>query len=198
MKRLAAAALVAAATLVVIAAAAVIYVKTTGLTARPHPGPFETRAARAVRSLAVPDDVRDQRNPIPASAEAIAEGTAHYADHCAVCHANDGSGNVQMGRGLWPKPPDMRQAVTQDLTDGELFYIIEEGVRFTGMPGWSTGTEEGTRASWQLVNFIRHLPRLTAEELEAMADMNPRPPSEIRQEIEEQRFLEGGAVPAAP
>jgi mono/diheme cytochrome c family protein len=198
MKGLASAALAAAATVIVIAGAVLLYVKTTGLTARPHPGSLETRAARALRSLAVPAAVRDQANPVPRSQEETAQGMAHYADHCAVCHANDGSGNVQMGRGLWPKPPDMREDATQQLSDGELFYIIEEGIRFTGMPGWSTGTEEGTRASWQLVNFIRHLPRITAAELEAMADMNPRPPSEIRQEIEEQRFLEGDALPAAP
>src|SRR5215204_5096493 len=83
---------------------------------------------------------------------------AHFADHCAVCHGNDGRGDTEMGRGLYPKAPDMRLDATQQLSDGELFYIIEHGIRFTGMPGWRTGTTAGEESSWHLVRFIRHLP----------------------------------------
>jgi mono/diheme cytochrome c family protein len=74
----------------------------------------------------------------------------HFADHCASCHANDGSGDTELGRNLWPKAPDMRAAPTQRLTDASCFYIIEHGVRFTGMPAWSTGTAAARRAagSW--------------------------------------------------
>jgi mono/diheme cytochrome c family protein len=125
----------------------------------------------------------------------LVEARAHYADHCAVCHANNGSGNTEMGRGLFPRAPDMRLASTQNLSDGELFWIIENGIRFTGMPGWSTGTNHGVEDSWKLVHFIRHLPTLTAEEISEMEGMNPRSPEEIRQELEEKRFLEGGDVP---
>ena len=71
-----------------------------------------------------------------ATPEVIAAGMAHYADHCAACHANDGSAETQIGLGMYPRPPDMRQPATQTLTDGELFYIIENGVRLTGMPAW--------------------------------------------------------------
>jgi len=118
---------------------------------------------------------------------------AHYADHCASCHANDGSGDTAIGRGLYPKAPDMRRPATQDLSDGELFHVIEHGIRFTGMPGWRTGTASGEDSSWKLVQFIRHLPRLTDSEIEAMKALNPRSPEEIRQEIEEERFLNQGA-----
>jgi mono/diheme cytochrome c family protein len=121
-------------------------------------------------------------------------GRAHFADHCASCHANDGSGDTEMGRNLFPKAPDMRLPATQSLTDGELFWIIEHGVRFTGMPGWSTGTKEGEVASWHLVHFIRHLPDITAAELEHMAERNPRSPEEVRQDIEAERFLRGEDV----
>jgi mono/diheme cytochrome c family protein len=169
----------------------VAYSVVTGLDARDRPGAIETRLARAVRGLAIPRAVRDRANPLEPSAEVVAEGMSHYADHCASCHANNGSGDTELGRGLFPKPPDMRLAATQDLTDGALFYIIEHGVRFTGMPGWSTGTESGENASWQLVHFIRRLPKLTDEELERMQAMNPRSPAEIRQELEEERFLRG-------
>ena len=100
---------------------------------------------------------------------------AHFADHCAFCHANDGSGSSEIGRGLYPKPPDMRAAATQGLTDGELFYIIENGVRFTGMPAFGTGKEDaaGEKLAWQLVLFIRHLPRITDEEISRMKQLNP-------------------------
>ena len=107
-----------------------------------------------------------------------------------------------MGNGLFPRAPDMRGRATQELTDGEIFYVIEHGVRFTGMPAWSTGTIEGEEGSWHLVNFIRRLPDLTEDDIAEMAAMNPRPPAEIRQEIEAERFLSGEdpapAQPSAP
>ena len=103
-----------------------------------------------------------------------------------------------MGRGLYPKPPDMRLPTTQALTDGELFYIIENGVRLTGMPAWSTGTDDGRQSTWHLVHFIRELPRLTSDQIERMKTLNPRSPDEIRQEIEEDRFLAGASGERKP
>ena len=129
-----------------LATAGLLYVRTTGLVARLEPGALETRIARGVRSLAIPREVSEQPNPVPATPESLADGRAHYADHCAVCHASDGSGETETGQGMWPKAPDMRLSATQDLSDGELFWIIENGIRFTGMPGWSTGTQEGEDA----------------------------------------------------
>ena len=187
---------------VALAAAAVWYARSSGLTALGQPNAVETRVARTVRRFAIPGEIRERQNPIRVSDDIIASGRAHFADHCASCHANDGSGNATMGRSLFPRAPDMRQTATQALTDGELFWIIENGIRFTGMPGWSTGTEEGTTASWHLVHFIRRLPNITEAELEAMESMNPRSPEEIRQEIEAERFLRGEDVtakePASP
>ena len=177
--------------------AGVGYLKATGLSARPTPGALETRAARAARRLAVPADVRNMVNPMASNADAIAEGRAHFADHCASCHANDGSGDTELGRGMFPKAPDMR-TVSQELTDGELFHAIEEGIRFTGMSAFGTGTQEGEDATWRLVHFIRHLPRITPEEVEEMKALNPRPPSEIRQEIEAEQFLRGDDLAPPP
>jgi len=62
----------------------------------------------------------------------------------------------------------MRQSQTQDLSDGELFYLIKNGVRFTGMPGWGGSDED----NWKLVLFIRHLAQLTPMELEFMREVN--------------------------
>jgi mono/diheme cytochrome c family protein len=179
--------------LVLVAAAALGYARVSGLESRSAPGPIETRVSRMTRRVAVPADLRLQPNPVASTPEALAEGRSHFADHCASCHANDGSGNTELGRGFYPKAPDMRLAATQDLTDGELFWVIENGIRFTGMPAWSTGTKAGEESSWRLVQFIRHLPALTPAELDAMTQLNPRSPAEIRQEIEEDRFLSEGA-----
>ena len=173
------------------AAAGIAYVRTTGLRADVSPGATEARVARAVRAFSITADDRNRRNPVPESAATVESGLEHFADHCANCHGNDGSGDTQYGRGLYPRPLDLRAAATQQLTDGELFYVIEHGIRFTGMPAFGTGQKEGEEASWQLVHFIRHLPRLTESERERMNALNPRSVEDVRQQLEEERFLKG-------
>ena len=185
---------------VVIGGIGLLYFLSSGVSAKEQPGRVEEFIARRVRNMAIARRAKSLTNPVEYSGEVIADGRAHFADHCATCHANDGSGKTTIGQGSWPKAPDMRRAPTQNLTDGELFWIIENGIRFTGMPAWSTGTKEGEEASWHLVHFIRRLPRLTPEELEEMESLNPKSPAEIRQLIEEEKFLkgEGDKPPAAP
>ena len=169
-----------------------------GISARGQPGRVETVVARTLRHLAIPRSARELKNPVARTPEVIAEGMAHFADHCAGCHANNGSGDTEVGRGLYPKPPDMRLNETQSLTDGELFYIIENGVRFTGMPAWSTGNEEGTHGTWHLVHFIRELPRVTSEQIEQMKKMNPRSPDELREEQEQEKVPSSGSDTTKP
>src|SRR6202795_1484681 len=170
-----------------------VYFVTAGVSARPQPGAVETFVARTVRNLAIGWHAGQPPNPVPNTEETIAEGRAHFADHCASCHANDGSGDTEMGRGLYPRAPDMRLAVTQKLEDHELFYIIENGIRLTGMPAWGTGKKAGEDESWRLVSFIRHLRQITPEEIEQMESLNPKSPEKIRQQIEEEKFLGGSA-----
>jgi mono/diheme cytochrome c family protein len=178
--------------LLIVAALAILfgYARLTGLSARDEPSEIEEVVADRVRLFAIPAAVKRTANPVAASAEAMADGLAHFADHCAVCHANDGSGDTMFGKGLYPRPPDLR-ADTQLLTDGELFYIIEHGIRFTGMPAFGNGTAGGEESSWRLVHFLRRLPHLTDEERERVAALAPRSPEQIRQEIEEEQFLKG-------
>jgi mono/diheme cytochrome c family protein len=169
-----------------------VYLVTADASARPQPGRIEMLAAHAIRGIAISTRARRLTNPVAVSDVVLKEGMEHFADHCAVCHGNDGSGDTEMGRGLFPRAPDMRLAATQNLSDGELFYIIENGVRLTGMPAWSTGTKEGETSSWHLVHFIRHLPKLSDEEIALMESLNPKSPEEVRQEIEAEKFLQGG------
>jgi mono/diheme cytochrome c family protein len=168
-----------------------VWFASQGISARPEPSAIEAAVARTARKYAIPRADRDRANPFLRTQGTIRAGLEHWADHCATCHGNDGSGATSIGQGLYPRAPDMRQSATQELTDGELFYIIENGVKLTGMPAWSTGTPEGEQDSWHLVNFIRHLRDLTEEELAEMADLNPRGPAEWRALEEERRFLAG-------
>jgi len=184
--------------IVVVCAAAgtVAYsIASRGLSTRVEPSRAEEILARSMRRLATPGAVRSRRNPVEASKEVLDEALGHFADHCAACHANDGSGDTEMGRSFYPKAPDMRRAATQSLTDGELFSIIENGIRLTGMPAWGTGTPDGERASWGLVHFVRRLPALTADEIGRMEKLNPKTPEQLREEEEIRRFLAGDDTP---
>ena len=180
-----------AALLGVLAIAGVVWMWSQGLGTRTPPGRIETSVSRAARLSMIPSNARFRANPHPANAEAVRAGMEHWADHCAGCHANNGSGDTTIGRGLYPPAPDMRHSNTQNLTDGELFYIIENGIKLTGMPAWSTGTQEGELQSWHLVQFIRRLPTISEAELAEMDEMNPRGPAAWRALEEERRFLSG-------
>jgi mono/diheme cytochrome c family protein len=162
-----------------------------GFSAHDEPSRLEVTAARALRHWAVPGELRAAKNPLPLTPEVLAEARAHFADHCAVCHGNDGKGESGMGKTMYPRTPDMTLPRTQNLSDGELFSIIENGVRLTGMPGFGSGTAESGRASWTLVHFVRHLPKLTAAELAEMETLNPKSPEEWQQIEDEAAFLEG-------
>jgi mono/diheme cytochrome c family protein len=148
-----------------------------------------------MRYLATPASARSQTNPVEPTRAVLEEGLEHFADHCATCHDNDGSGDTEIGRSFYPPAPDMRGVPTQTLTDGELFSIIENGIRLTGMPAWGTGTEQGQRGSWGLVHFIRRLPELSAEEIARMEELNPKSAQQFREEEKIRRFLAGEDPP---
>lgn len=168
-----------------------------GFSAQDKPTAVEAMVARAVRHWAVPSDLAGAKNPVPLTPRTLAEARAHFADHCATCHGNDGGGGA-LGTKMYPRAPDLRLARTQSLSDGELFSVIENGVRLTGMPGFGAGTAESAFGSWTLVHFIRHLPTLTPGELAEMQKLNPKSTEEWRQVQEEEAFLAGDNDKPAP
>jgi mono/diheme cytochrome c family protein len=169
-----------------------------GLSAREHPPRSEAFVARHLRHIAVPRAARDAANPASPTPEALARARSHFADHCASCHGNDGRGRTTLGENLYPKAPDMTLAGTQGLSDGEIFYIIENGVRFTGMPAWGEAGVHDTTESWELVQFIRHLPKITAQELVDMEALNPKTRRQFEEDEERRKFLAGeGDQPTA-
>ena len=184
------------AVIVVGAVSAGVMVVRGGFSARDEPSSAEKFIARRVRALAVPARARNAKNPVSLTPDVLADARAHFADHCAVCHANDGSGRTTIGENLYPKTPDMHLEDTQRLTDGDLYYIIQNGIRMTGMPAWGKEGDENDEDSWKLVHFIRRLNELTPAQLKAMKNANPKTPAEIQEDREDDEFLRGATAPA--
>ncbi len=162
-----------------------------GFSTRGAPGPVETSLATAMRDAAIPPRYKTMKNPVALTPEVIHEGMAHWADHCATCHANDGSGDTMYGRTMYPRPPDMRQRDTQEKSDGELYYTIKNGIRMSGMSAFGDPGDNDLD-SWKLVVFIRHLPSLSQNEELEMEKLNPKSPDEMEEEQQEEEFLNDG------
>ena len=164
-----------------------------GFSTRNQPGKIEVMLATTLRRAAIPAGERALKVPMQATPDVLREGMAHWADHCASCHGNNGSGETMYGKTMYPRPPDMRLAPTQELSDGELYYTIKNGVRLSGMPAFGEPGDDDID-SWKLVAFIRHLPKLTEQEELQMEQLNPKTPEELQEEREEQQFLNGGGA----
>ena len=135
-----------------------------GFRATSEPSTFEKVLARNVRNFAVPARERNRKNPLEVNSETVMEAREHFVSRCSICHGSDGRGQTQMGRSLYPRVPDLLSPQTQNLTDGEIHYIIENGVQLTGMPAWSSPHQETEDDSWKLVLFIRDLRPLNGDE----------------------------------
>src|SRR5262245_22029452 len=184
--------LIALALLIGLLVAAAVSLTHNGLSARAQPSALEAAIAAVMRKMAMPSAARDAKNPVRNTPEVQREARLHFADHCAICHGNDGSGETAMGRGMYPKPPDLRGSQTQERSDGEIFWIVENGVRLTGMPAFGGSQANGnSQDSWKLVHFIRHLPALTPEERIEMEKYNPKGPEDLQEDQEEKDFLRG-------
>ena len=168
-----------------------------GFSTRTPPGVVESSLAESMRDLAIPSRYKSLKNPVTVSPDVLREGMEHWADHCATCHANNGSGDTMYGKTLYPRPPDMRQKDTQEMSDGELYFTIQNGIMLSGMPAFGTPGDNDLD-SWKLVAFIRHLPTLSQTEAAEMGKMNPKSPDELEEEKEEENFLQGSPAGSQP
>jgi mono/diheme cytochrome c family protein len=144
-------------------ATAVVVVRRGGLAASAEPGRLERAVASRLVRLAIPADADRQPNPLGGQADVWRQAREHYLDHCAVCHGSDAKGHTDMGANMYPKVPDLTSAQVQGRSDGALFYIIQNGVRWTGMPAWKK--EHTPEDTWKLVAFIRKAPTLTEADM---------------------------------
>lgn len=155
---------VAIVTAALIAAALVILVVSRGFRASSEPSRIEAAVARAVRNASIPRHESRGKNPLPATSDVLTQGRDLFLSRCAVCHGVDGAGRTDVGAGLYPRVPDLRDVKTQALSDGQIHYIIENGVQLTGMPAWGNRHNASSDDSWKLTAFIRSLSRLTQPE----------------------------------
>jgi predicted CXXCH cytochrome family protein len=135
-----------------------------GFQATSEPSRIETVVARAARNLSIPTEARTATNPVEATPENLQEARDDYMARCQPCHGRDGTGVTPVGQSLYPRVPDLHSTQTQNLTDGEIHYIIENGVALTGMPAWSAPQHAQVDDTWKLVLFVRGLRPLTGSE----------------------------------
>jgi predicted CXXCH cytochrome family protein len=132
------------------------YIATGGMIARQQAPALEVFLARHLVNLSIPKSAKAMINPLSATPDGgdVAAGRVLYQQHCDVCHGYDGSGKTLAGGGSYPPPANLRGLGTTKRTDGTLFYLIRNGIRNTGMPGWQLTDQQ----TWQLVVYLRNLP----------------------------------------
>ena len=144
----------------------------------------------------VPPEEAQRQNPVKPTKSSMADGKRIYGIDCEMCHGKEGNGKGDLVQSMELKLRDYRDpAALKDMTDGELYYTIENGIRLSGMPAFGEEhAKAGDRETWNLVLSIRHLPNQTAEELRQMEQLNPKTDKERQEEDEEENFLHGGST----
>jgi mono/diheme cytochrome c family protein len=148
--------------LVVVGAAAYVYTGSFDTSAEKPPGKLERRFATFALNRSVARRAPDRKNPLPASVENLRGGLAHFRENCVICHGAPGVDPGEIGQGLNPGAPDLTLPRVQSRTDGQLFFIVDEGIKMTGMPAFGPTHKENE--IWKIVAFLRHLPEITDEE----------------------------------
>ncbi|MEJ0096290.1 MAG: c-type cytochrome [Methylocella sp.] len=115
---------------------------------------LEAEVATFLLHASVPAEAKARTNPLSADAAIIAAGQELFRQKCEICHAYDGGGKTEVGAGEYPRAPALGSMNVMEMSDGEIFYHIRNGIRNTGMPAWSEPDEQ----LWQLVAYLRHLP----------------------------------------
>jgi mono/diheme cytochrome c family protein len=119
------------------------------------PGRLETLLAQEAKRATLAG--RDLKNPSPDTEETVKAGGEHFQHHCQICHGLDGHNTgVPFAQKMSPEVADLGQKNVQDYSDGQLKMIIQNGIRYTGMPGWQGVLEDDEM--WAIVRYIRHLP----------------------------------------
>jgi predicted CXXCH cytochrome family protein len=142
-----------------------------GSSAREDAPALEANVAQWLLHYTVPASFRAMKNPLDVEAASADVEAGHevYTKKCEICHAYDGGGRTEIGSGQYPRPPDLRGADVQRMSDGEMFYHLKNGIRHTGMPAWTLPD----RKLWQVSAYLRHLPRLAALSPQMAAEQLP-------------------------
>lgn len=155
---------IAAVVAVAIAAGSYLMLRNHALVADRPPGRLETAVARRLVRLSIPATARRETNPQRAGSDAWRAGAMHFQEHCAFCHGTDGRGGTPIAAKMYPPVPDLADPAIQQMEDGALFAVIQNGVRWTGMPAFRG--EHTPEEISDLVSFVRRVPRLTPADLQ--------------------------------
>src|SRR5438094_3451116 len=109
---------------------------------------------------------KDVTDPIAKDAGAISRGMTRYRENCLPCHGAPGIGPAEFHEGMNPSPPDIDAPALQHDTDAELFWVVKNGIRMTGMPAF--GVNHKDEEIRDIVAFVRHAPQLTDAERQAL------------------------------
>ena len=131
-----------------------------GCTANKPPSEGETTLANAAKDVTIPLEAGKMKNPLPATDEFVSQGQEIFLGSCAQCHGADARGDAELGRNMSPPAMDLTSSHVQHWSDAELFWIIQNGVRLTGMPSWKSSISDND--TWKLALFIHKLPYLDA------------------------------------
>src|SRR5579871_5774120 len=131
-----------------------------GCAAGKQPSQEETSVANAAKDATIPLEAGRMKNPLPVTAEIVSQGQEVFLGSCAQCHGAEARGDTNLGRSMNPPAMDLTSAHVQRWSDAELFWIIQNGVRLTGMPSWKSSISDND--TWKLARFIHNLPRLKA------------------------------------
>jgi mono/diheme cytochrome c family protein len=146
-----------------------------GCSAHSKPSTIETKIANAAKDVVIPFEAERANNPTPATDLTLAQGREVFQQHCALCHSTDGHSQNQLGLAMYPPAMDLTSPHVQAWKDQELFWIIQNGIRLTGMPGWQDSIS--TTDTWKLARYIHALPQLTpTRQVELDRIVAPPPP----------------------
>ena len=120
------------------------------------PGSAETKLVTTMKHD-VTIGGKNDKNPTPDTPDTTKEGQEHFGHHCQICHGMDGAATgVPFAAKMSPPVPDLNSKDVQDYTDGQLKWIIDNGIEPSGMPGWKGILSD--EEAWNIVRYIRHLP----------------------------------------
>ncbi len=129
-----------------------------GCAADKQPSQQETNLANAAKDVSIPLEAGKMKNPLPETNEVISQGQEVFLGSCAQCHGADARGDTTVGRSMNPPAMDLTSPHVQHWSDAELFWIIQNGVRLTGMPAWKSSISDND--TWKLAHFIHNISRL--------------------------------------
>jgi mono/diheme cytochrome c family protein len=152
--------------LVVAGAAIMVFTGSYNVAASTPPGKLEQAVARIALDRSIAKRAPEGKSPVTASPEVLRQGLAHYRENCVGCHGAPGVDAAEYGEGLNPPAPDLSLPRIQKRPDGELYWIVSNGIRMTGMPAFSPTHKE--EEIWQIVAFVRHLPEMSPDEEKAL------------------------------